>query len=541
MSTLANTSVETRISTSVTYSEETVVHSSSNTSIQPADDERDDVREPPNLDSDDVLWNQVDPDESNLFEEIALEEQTTTMDVTAAAELPQDDLRLRSTPFYPEVMQKLRRFFRLQQFRTNQLQAITATMEGKDVFVLMPTGGGKSLCYQLPAICDEGATKGVTIIVSPLLALMEDQVENLTRRGIEALQWTSNDARDSPSSDVNGRMHSNNRPRLLYVTPEKMHNSGQAKSLLSYLHGKGLLARFVIDEAHCISSWGHDFRSAYLALGQLRQTYPGVPIMALTATATPRAADDIVQNLRIERCVRLKQSFNRTNLHYSVVPKKKMSMIAKWINETHAGESGIIYTLSKKSAEAGAEQLRNEGIVAEHYHAGMTDDDRKVVYQNWKHNRTQVMVATIAFGMGIDKADVRFVIHHTIPKSLDGYYQETGRAGRDGKPSDCVLHYAYRDANTIYKMIREPKDQAPLSPAVIARQEEALRAVILYCNDISQCRRVHILRFFGETFEQNTCKKMCDNCANPVPLEDEDMTSEARSFVSFVQEVTRSR
>ncbi|KAL1722709.1 DNA helicase [Schizophyllum commune] len=557
MSTLANTSIETtHISTStthVTIHEETVLHNSSNASIQPADDlnndDEDDDRHDTVLNSDDALWGQVDPDDSNLYQEIDMEEQMTTVTeersltqaTTSSVESATDDPDLKKTPFYPEIVQKLHRFFRLQTFRTNQLQAITATMEGKDVFVLMPTGGGKSLCYQLPAICEGGSTKGVTIIVSPLLALMEDQVENLTRRGIEALQWTSADARDTPSLDVNRRMYSNNRPRLLYVTPEKMHNSGQAKSLLAYLHGRGLLARFVIDEAHCISSWGHDFRSAYLALGQLRQTYPGVPIMALTATATPRAADDIVKNLRIERCVRLTQSFNRTNLHYSVVPKQKMATIAKWIHEAHAGESGIIYTLSKKAAEAGAEQLRKEGIAAEHYHAGMTDEDRKVVYMNWKSNRTQVMVATIAFGMGIDKADVRFVIHHSIPKSLDGYYQETGRAGRDGQPSDCVLHYQYKDANTIYKMIREPKDQPPLPPAVVRRQEEALRAVILYCNDISQCRRVHILRFFGETFEQKTCKKMCDNCANPTPLEDQDMTAEARHFLMFVQAVTRDR
>lgn len=540
MTTMANTSVETRISTSLTLREETFVHSS-NTSIRPADEL--DGHEQPNLDSDDMLWNQVDPDESMLFEEIAMEEQTTTVSTQTtetAVATPQEDPRLRLTPFYAEIVEKLHRFFRLRTFRTNQLEAITSTMEGKDVFVLMPTGGGKSLCYQLPAICQGGSSSGVTIIVSPLLALMEDQVENLMQRGIEALQWTS-EAKDSPSSDVNKRMYASNRPNLLYVTPEKMANSGQAKSLLSYLHRNGQLARFVIDEAHCISSWGHDFRNAYLALGQLRQTYPGVPIMALTATATPRAADDIIKNLHIERCIRLKQSFNRTNLHYSVVPKKKMNLIAKWIQENHAGESGIIYTLSKKGAETGAEQLRNEGIAAEHYHAGMTDDDRKVVYRNWKSNRTQVMVATIAFGMGIDKPDVRFVIHHTIPKSLDGYYQETGRAGRDGNPSDCVLHYAYKDANTLYKMIREPKDQAPLPPAVVARQEEALRAVILYCNDISQCRRVHILRFFGETFEQKTCKKMCDNCANPMPLEDQDMTAQARSFVSFIQAVTNAR
>ncbi|KIY43721.1 ATP-dependent DNA helicase, partial [Fistulina hepatica ATCC 64428] len=439
---------------------------------------------------------------------------------------------LTQTPFYKEVMEQLRKRFYLKAFRTNQLEAITATMEGRDVFVLMPTGGGKSLCYQLPAVCKGGATCGVTIVVSPLVALMQDQVMSLRNKNIDVILWNSETTRDQ-AADIRHRIISTDAPDLLYITPEKLKESGALRSDLSRMHRDQRLARFVIDEAHCISSWGHDFREAYLCLGSLRREYPGIPIMALTATATKAAANDIVHNLHLESCLRLRQSFNRSNLRYVVLPKpsRVVDHIAQYINGRHKGHCGIVYCLAQRMTEKVAESLREHGIKTRHYHAGMEPANKEQALSDWQAGRCQVIVGTIAFGMGIDKADVRFVIHHDMPKSMDGYYQETGRAGRDGKESDCVLYYSYGDARKLMQMVHKGDS----SPEAQGRQLEAIRTVIMFCQDVSTCRRAYVLRYFGETFDARDCRKMCDTCSNPAPKEEIDLTCEAADLVQLVR------
>ncbi|KAF9001987.1 P-loop containing nucleoside triphosphate hydrolase protein [Cyathus striatus] len=385
---------------------------------------------------------------------------------------------LQDTRYYPEIMRMLRGVFGLQEFRKNQLEAITSTMEGHDVFVLMPTGGGKSLCYQLPAVCRTGETKG-------------------------------------------------HKAALLYITPEKLKESNKLKNILSKLYHKHELARFVVDEAHCISTWGQDFREAYQNLGTLRDEYPHVPIMALTATANHVTIEDIKKQLKIPDCRYYQQSFNRPNLRYYIREKKKKTLvddIITYIKSYHNGEPGVIYCTGRETCERVASKIKQHGLRATHYHARLTPEDKNTTLSDWQNGTVDIIVATIAFGMGIDKADVRFVIHHDLAKSLSGYYQETGRAGRDGKPADCIL---YRET--------------AISPEAIKRQEDAARDVVQYCENSSDCRRVQLLQFFGENFDSKDCTNGCDNCADTREVVIEDVTVHARNAVMIVQSLNTKR
>ena len=355
-------------------------------------------------------------------------------------------------PWTHDLFKALVSVFSLKTFRQNQLEAINGTLAGKDVFVLMPTGGGKSLCYQLPAIINKGTTQGVTVVISPLLSLMQDQVASLVRRGICAQSLNGSQTREARAWSFNQISPPNPTTKLLYVTPELIAKSNQFQNKVEQLYDKKLLARFVIDEAHCVSQWGHDFRRVfrylirfftnltfsnnrpdYKSLGSLKSKYPGVPIMALTATANAKVRLDILDCLGIRGCLTLTQSFNRGNLIYAVLPKPKdlIADIHKFISIKHANASGIIYCTSKKACEDTASALRSKHrMLAHHYHAGMGSDERVELQTKWQSGIVKVIVATIAFGMGIDKPDVRFVIHASLPQSLEGYYQETGRAGR---------------------------------------------------------------------------------------------------------------
>ncbi|TLD20516.1 hypothetical protein PspLS_08352 [Pyricularia sp. CBS 133598] len=416
-------------------------------------------------------------------------------------------------PWSNDVRKALKDHFRMSGFRHNQLEAINATLSGKDAFVLMPTGGGKSLCYQLPAVVNNGATRGITIVVSPLLSLMQDQVDHLRDINIQAAQFSGDIDKTHKNMILDALNNKNpeNFLKLLYVTPEMISKSVTFTNALQRTYQNKKLARFVIDEAHCVSQWGHDFRPDYKALGEFRRMFPDVPVMALTATATKNVIVDVKSNLGIDGCEVFSQSFNRPNLYYDVRPKGKnlLQSIAELIQERHDGQTGIIYTLSRKSSENIAKKLvQTYGISAEAYHAGMETDKKTDIQRKWQRGTIKIVVATIAFGMGIDKPDVRFVIHQSLPKSLEGYYQETGRAGRDGEKSDCYLYFGYGDISTLRKMIKEGEGSAQQKE----RQAEMLNRVIEYCENKRDCRRVEILRYFGERFDKNECDASCDNC-----------------------------
>ncbi|RWA13512.1 hypothetical protein EKO27_g1588 [Xylaria grammica] len=439
-------------------------------------------------------------------------------------------------PWYKDVKRALKDRFRMNGFRHNQLEAINATLSGKDAFILMPTGGGKSLCYQLPAVVTSGKTNGITVVVSPLLSLMQDQVEHLKALNIAAATFNGDTmpAARKEIMDVLKQLHPEHYFQLLYVTPEMINKSQAFMNCLQCLYNNKKIARLVIDEAHCVSQWGHDFRPDYKQLGNFRERFPRVPLMALTATATQNVIMDVKHNLGIEECEEFTQSFNRPNLYYEVRRKEKdnTAIIADLINSKYAGETGIVYTLSRKSAETIAQKLRDQGIASHHYHASVDSSEKVRIQREWQQGKIKVVVATIAFGMGIDKPDVRFVIHQSVPKSLEGYYQETGRAGRDGQPSDCYLFFGYGDVTQLRKLIADGDGNEEQKE----RQRNMLGVVTAFCDNQSDCRRVEILRYFGETFTKAQCESNCDNCISKDQFEKKNFTK----YALAVLEIARS-
>lgn len=445
-------------------------------------------------------------------------------------------------PWSSELQKTLKDRFRMKGFRQNQLEAINATLAGDDAFVLMPTGGGKSLCYQLPAVIKSGKSRGVTIVVSPLLSLMQDQVDHMKALGIQAVAFNSecsSQYRRQVISAFNERSPEHF-VELLYITPEMVSKSPAFTDALTNLYRKRKFARLVIDEAHCVSQWGHDFRPDYKTLGQLRTKFPDVPVMALTATATQNVIVDIKHNLGMPNCQVFSQSFNRPNLYYEVRPKRNNQAATKdigsLIRAKYSGVSGIVYTLSRKQAEEVAEKLSKEhGITARHYHAGMETHDKVEVQTAWQKGLVKVVVATIAFGMGIDKPDVRFVCHHSVPKSLEGYYQETGRAGRDGKPSDCILFYGKQDIRVLKRMISDGDG----SHEQKERQMVMLNRVTAFCDNEADCRRTEVLRYFGEEFLPSQCNKTCDNCQAGLVFQQQDRSEIAKAVLQVVRAQNR--
>uniref|UniRef100_A0A3P9JLI6 ATP-dependent DNA helicase n=1 Tax=Oryzias latipes TaxID=8090 RepID=A0A3P9JLI6_ORYLA len=448
-----------------------------------------------------------------------------------------DRFRGFNFPHSQEMMKIFHKRFGLHQFRFNQLEAINAALLGEDAFVLMPTGGGKSLCYQLPAC----VSPGVTVVISPLKSLIVDQIQKLTTLDIPATSL-SGDKSDSEAGRIYMQL-SRKDPliKLLYVTPEKVSASGRLISALQNLYERGLLARFIIDEAHCVSQWGHDFRPDFKRLHELRQKFPSVRMMALTATATPRVQKDILNQLNMTRPQVFTMSFNRSNLKYSVLPKKPKKVdedCIGWIKKHYPRDSGIVYCLSRNDCDAMAESLKRAGIQALSYHAGLSDGDREYVQSKWiNQDGCQVICATIAFGMGIDKPDVRYVIHASLPKSVEGYYQESGRAGRDGEISHCILFYSYTDVHRIKRIIMDREGDSHTK----ATHFNNLHSMVHFCENVMECRRIQLLAYFGElNFNRNFCKDhpdvSCDNCVKPNQYQMKNVTEDVKKIVRFVQE-----
>ncbi len=415
-----------------------------------------------------------------------------------------------------ELLGPLKRHFGHDQFRPLQREIIEDALAGRDVFVLMPTGGGKSLCFQLPAL----VRNGLTIVVSPLIALMKDQVDALQTSGIPATYLNSTLNREEAKARWRG-LH-RGEYRMLYVAPERLMLDAFLERALNWN-----IAQFAIDEAHCISEWGHDFRPEYRELKKLRKHLPDVPLIALTATATERVRADIIKELKLRdpRCY--VASFNRPNLTYRVVPKTTAYDQLLAFIRSRPNDSGIIYCASRKSTESLARNLNEDGVSAKPYHAGLTAAERTKHQEAFLRDDVRVVTATIAFGMGINKPNVRFVVHYDLPKNLESYYQETGRAGRDGLPSECVLLFSPGDVAKQRHFIDEKTEKE----ARIARAQ--LQQMVHYA-ETRQCRRAVLLEYFGETFPLESCES-CDNCLQP--RETFDGTVHAQKFLSCVYRI----
>ena len=425
---------------------------------------------------------------------------------------------------FETLEQALKHYFGYDEFRLSQREIITTALANRDLLVVMPTGGGKSLCFQLPALLKQG----VTIVISPLIALMQDQVQQLTNNGIPATFLNSSisteERRDRAAAIYNGEI------KLLYLAPERL-NQEFISNFLIDLHQEVGISGFAIDEAHCVSEWGHDFRPDYRKLSQLRHYFPKVPWLGLTATATDRVRLDIIKQLDLREPDIHVASFNRPNLYYEVRRKTTTPYKELLAQVKQSKGAGIIYCLSRKKVDELTSKLQHDGIKVLPYHAGLDSETRTNNQNSFIRDDVQIMIATVAFGMGINKPDVRFVIHYDLPRNIEGYYQESGRAGRDGEPAHCTLYFGMGDIKTIEYLIAQKIDRetgmALEEEQRIATQQ--LRRVINYA-EATECRRIIQLGYFGESFPGN-CDN-CDNCKYPRPIS--DWTIESQKLLSCV-------
>lgn len=429
----------------------------------------------------------------------------------------------------------LRKVFRHNDFKsTIQRHAVEAILSGrKDVYISMPTGAGKSLCYQLPAVMHSG----ITMVISPLIALMRDQLEHLADKGILADTINSKmtvDERKRVLTDLNSKSP---QIKLLYITPEQA-ATDFFKCLTESLYEKRLLAYFVVDEAHCVSQWGHDFRPDYLKLGWLRLKMPAVPCIALTATATPQVVTDIYQQLKMrEPVLKFKTASFRSNLYYEVCLKEMLNDpyddLAKFVIKALSGVPslsegetwnkhgcGIVYCRTREGCHEIASQLSRRGVPCKAYHAALRGSEREEVQDDWMAGRLPIIAATVSFGMGVDKANVRFVAHWTLPKSMAAYYQESGRAGRDGLPSYCRLYYSRQERSTVNFLLNQEAKRSKKNAEAAKIQkkavEESFNALVMFCES-AKCRHWSIASFFGD--EKPGCDRACDACRDPKKVE----------------------
>ncbi|AXQ29958.1 DNA helicase RecQ [Solimonas sp. K1W22B-7] len=427
---------------------------------------------------------------------------------------------------------ELKRHFGFDSFRPGQEAVVRDALAGRDLLAIMPTGGGKSLCFQLPALLKEG----VMVVVSPLIALMQDQVRLLADNGIAATFLNSTLSGAEAAQRIQALRRGET--RLLYVAPERLLSPGFIESFLQPLRETVGISAFTIDEAHCVSEWGHDFRPEYRQLSRLRELFSDVPVFAFTATATQRVREDIARQLSLHQPALHVASFNRPNLYYAVKPRGARSFDELLAHARSTRGSGIVYCLSRKRVDELSSELQAAGIAALPYHAGLDGETRREHQDRYIRDDVQVMVATVAFGMGINKPDVRWVIHYDLPRSMEGYYQEAGRAGRDGEPAGCILYFGMGDIRTAEFLIAQkvhPQTGEPLEDEQrIARQQ--LRQVLDYA-DSTECRRAVQLRYFGEP-HPGSCGN-CDNCINPRPLQ--DWTLEAKQLLSAVARLAQRR
>jgi len=418
--------------------------------------------------------------------------------------------------------------FHLENYRPDQLAVINASMAGHDCILIMPTGGGKSLTYQLPAVVSDG----ITLVVSPLLSLMEDQLMALKRLGINAEMLSGTSDVDTKKRILKEMLDASSDLKLLYVTPEKCSKSKQFMAKLQKMHQAGRFTRLAIDEVHCCSQWGHDFRPDYKFLGAMRAMFPDVPILGLTATSTAAVTKDIKDILRVPSALVFMSGFNRPNLHYSVRIKPENSTdvyeyLVHLVNGEFKRSSGIIYTTTVKEVETLYQELKSRGVKCGPYHAQMEASGRSRVHKMWTSGDIQVVIATIAFGMGIDKPDVRFVIHNTISRSMENFYQESGRAGRDGISAKCIMLFRLADVFKQSTMVFQ--EQTGL---------EKLYNMLSYCLNTDKCRRSIIAEHFLERWENVSCNKMCDHCDSDDGLCSsslEDVTDYANAAVSILK------